>query len=119
MDDPGNKADKAITSMCRAIRQRLPLFLADDSQLHDSAALSDFPNLVRDMASCIDELGVWMKANELNMNNDKTELTSVRTKSKLKRVSANSKVFQDCEITFSESVRNLGVFSDESQWKRR
>ena len=46
------------------------------------------------------------------MNNDKTELISIGSKSKLKLVSTNSMVFQHCEIEFSESVRNLGVFLD-------
>ena len=46
------------------------------------------------------------------MNDDKTELIAIG--SKLKQVSTNSMVFQDCEIEFSKSVRNLGVFLDES-----
>ena len=68
-----------------AIKHHLPLF-ADDSQLHDSAAPSDFPNLVRDIASCIEEVKVWIKGNKLklNMSNDKTELISTGSNSKLK-----------------------------------
>ena len=34
--------------------------------------------------------------------------------SKLDQVSTNTMVFQDCETELSESVRNLGVFLDES-----
>ena len=48
------------------------------------------------------------------MNEDKTELITTGSKSNLKLVSTNSVVFQDCETEFSESVRNLGVFFDES-----
>ena len=55
-----------------------------------------------------------MKGNKLKMNDDKTELITIGSKSKLKQVSTNSMVFQDCQIEFSESVRNLGVFLDES-----
>ena len=55
-----------------------------------------------------------MKGNKLKMNGDKTEFIATGSKSKLKQVSTNSIVFQDCEIEFSESVRNLGVFLDES-----
>ena len=40
-------------------------FLADDSQLHDSAAPSEFSHLVRDMTSSTEEVGVWMKGNKL------------------------------------------------------
>ena len=66
------------------------------------------------MTSSIEEVGVWMKGNKLKMNNDKTELIAIGSKSKLKQVSTNSMVFQDCEIEFSKSVRNLGVLLDES-----
>ena len=86
----------------------------DDLQLHDSAAPSEFSSLVRDMTSSIEDVGVWMKGNKLNMNDDKTELIAIGSKSKLKQVSTNSMVFQDCETEFSESVWNLGVFLDES-----
>ena len=89
-------------------------FFADDSQLRDSAAPSEFSSLVRDITSSIEEVGVWMKGNKLKMNDDKTELTATGSKSKLKQVSTNSMVFQDCETEFSESVWNLGVFLDES-----
>ena len=39
-------------------------FFADDSQLHDSAAPSEFSSLVRDMTSSIEEVGIWMKGNK-------------------------------------------------------
>ena len=48
------------------------------------------------------------------MNGDKTELIFTGSKSNLKQVSTSSVFFQDCEIEFSESVRNLGVFLDAS-----
>ena len=66
------------------------------------------------MTSSIEEVGIRMKGNKLKLNDDKTELTATGSKSKLKQVSTNSMVFQDCEIEFSKSVRNLGVFLDES-----
>ena len=47
-------------------------FFADDSQLHDSAAPSEFSSLGRDMTSSIEEVGIWMKGNKLK-NDDKTE----------------------------------------------
>ena len=92
----------------------LTIFFADDSQLHDLAAPAEFSSLVRDMTSSIEEVGIWMKGNKVKMNDDKTELIAIGSKSKLKQVSTNSMVFQDCEIEFSKSVRNLGVFLDES-----
>ena len=47
------------------------------------------------------------------MNDDKTEIISIGSKSKLKQINANSIVFQDCETALSESALNLGVFLDE------
>ena len=76
-------------------------FFADDSQLHDSAAPSEFSSLVGDMTSSIEKMGIWMKGNKLKMNEDKTELITTGSKSKLKQVSTNSMVFQDCENEFS------------------
>ena len=78
-------------------------FFADDSQLLDSAAPSEFSSLVGDMTSSIEEVGIWMEGNKLKMNEDKTELITTGSKSKLNQVSTNSAVFQDCEIAFSES----------------
>ena len=103
------------TQPLRSVIQQLGTiyhFFADESQLHDSAAPSEFSSLVRDMTSSIEEVGIWMKGNK--MNADKTELIAIGSKSKLKQVSTNSMVFQDCEIKFTESVRNLRVFLDES-----
>ena len=73
-----------------------------------------FSSLVIDMTSSTEEVGVWMKGNKIKMNGNKTELITIGSKSKLKQGSTNSIVFQDCEIQFYESVRNLGVFLDES-----
>ena len=70
-------------------------------------------SLVSSMTSSI-EGGVWTKGNKLKMNDDKTELITIGSKSKLNKVRTNSMFFQDCEIEFSESERNLGVFLDES-----
>ena len=66
------------------------------------------------MTSSIEEVGVWMKGNKLKMTDDKTELITIGTGSKVKQVGTNLTFFQDCEIEFSESVWNLGVFLDES-----
>ena len=55
-------------------------FFPDDSQLHDSAAPSEFSSLVRDMTSSTEEVGVWMKGNKLKMNDDKTELIATGSK---------------------------------------
>ena len=55
-----------------------------------------------------------MKINKLKMNDDKTELMCVGSKSKLSKTNLNSIAFSDCEIMCAKSVRNLGVHLNES-----
>ena len=46
-----------------SVRYHLPcLFFADDPQLHDSAAPSEFSSLVRDMTLNTEEVGVWIES---------------------------------------------------------
>ena len=59
-----------------------PLF-ADDSQLHNSSIHSDFPALVHILKDCIEDAAKWMSDSMLKMNNDKTELIAIGTKSKI------------------------------------
>ena len=87
-------------------------FFADDTQLHDSTKPSNIPSLAQDMKRSIDNVSDWMKGNKLKMNEEKTEIISIGTKSKLEQVTVHSLTFSDCEITFSKSVRNLGVHLD-------
>ena len=90
-----------------AVRYHLPIFC-----LWFSCTFR-VSSLVSSMTSSI-EGGVWTKGNKLKMNDDKTELITIGSKSKLKQVSTSSVVFQNCETAFSESVQNLGVFLDKS-----
>ena len=58
--------DYYLTDCYSAIRHCLSLFFADDSHLYVSVFCTlHFPNLVRDTASCVDEMGHCMKANKL------------------------------------------------------
>jgi len=88
-------------------------FFADDSQLHDSTAPSGIPNLARDVGCCIEEVAGWMNANKLKMNDEKTEIIAIGSKSKLQQVDVVSLTISECEIVFSDSVRNLGVHLDK------
>ena len=75
-------------------------FFADDSQLHNSSVPSD----------CIEDVDEWMADSKLKMNDDKTELMSIGTRSKLSQVIPNlaPMSISGCDIPFSQSVRNLG-----------
>ena len=65
------------------------LFLADDSQLHKSSVPSDFPVLACCLKDCVEDVAEWMGDSKLKMNDDKTELMAIGTRSKLSQVIPN------------------------------
>ena len=51
-------------------------FYADDSQLHTSFACNDTSDLVaakQRLENCVADINLWMTANKLKLNNDKSE----------------------------------------------
>ena len=91
-------------------------FFADDSQLHNSRTPSDFPALVHSLKDCIEDVADWICDCMLKINHDKTELIAIGTKSKISQVtlSLTPVSISGHNIPFSQSVRNLGVFIDET-----
>ena len=91
-------------------------FFADDSQLHNLSTPSDFPVLVHSLKDCIEDVAAWMCDSMLKMNHDKTELIAIGTKPKISQVtlSITPVSISGRNIPFSQSVRNLGVFIDET-----
>ena len=57
-----------------------------------------------------------MSGSKLKMNDDKTELIAIGTKSKISQVTPNLTLvsISGYDITFSQSIRNLGVLVDET-----
>ena len=91
-------------------------FFADDSQLHNSSVPFDFPVLACCLKDCIEDVAEWMADSKLKMNDDKTELMAIGTRSKLSQVIPNlaPMSISGCDIPFSQSVRNLGFYLDET-----
>ena len=91
-------------------------FFVDDSQLHKSSVPSDFPVLACCLKDCIEDVSEWMGDSKLKMNGDKTELMAIGTRSKLSQVIPNlaPMSISGCDIPFSQSVRNLGFYLDET-----
>ena len=88
---------------------------ADDTQLQKSAEPKKFNQLVCDVQSCGESVKVWMTNNKLKMNQEKTDIIPVATEHKLKSISNQSNLlFCGSSISFSSSVRNLGVFLDST-----
>ena len=91
-------------------------FFSDDSQLHNSSVPSDFPVLACCLKDCIEDVAEWMADSKLKMNDDKTELMAIGTRSKLSQVIPNlaPMSISGCDIPFFQSVRNLGFYLDET-----
>ena len=91
-------------------------FFADESQLHNSSIPSDFLALVHSFKDCIEDVAEWMSDRKLKMNDDKTELIAIGTKSMINQVTPNLTPVSTSgyDIPFSQSARNLGVFIDET-----
>ena len=91
-------------------------FFADDSQLQKSSVPSDCPVLACCLKDCIEDVTEWMGYSKLKMNDDKTELMAIGTRSKVSQVNPNlaPMSISGCDIPFSQSVRNLGFYLDET-----
>ena len=65
---------------------------------------------------CIEDVAEWMSDRKLKMNDDKTELIAIGTKSMINQVTPNLTPvsISGYDIPFSQSARNLGVFIDET-----
>ena len=87
-------------------------FCADDSQLHKSNVPSDFSVLACCLKDCITDVAEWMGDSKLKINDDKTELMAIGTRSKLSQAIPNltTTSVSGCDIPFSQSVRNLGFY---------
>ena len=91
-------------------------FFADDSHLHNSSIPSDFPALVHSLKDCIEDVAEWKSDGMLKMNNYKNERIVIGTKPKISQIalSITPVSISGHNIPFSQSVRNLGVFIDET-----
>ena len=104
-------------SLSTVIRQSglLYHFFADDFQLHKSNVPSDSLVLACCLKDCIEDVTEWMGDSKLKVNDDKTELMVISTRSKLSQIFPNlaPMSISGCDILFSQSVRNLGFYLDE------
>ena len=91
-------------------------FFAGDSQLHKSSVPSNFPVHACCLKDCIEDIAEWMGDSKLKMNDDKSDLMAIGTRSKLSQVIPNlcPMSISGCDIPFSQSVRNLGFCLDET-----
>ena len=86
---------------------------ADDSQLYTSSNFLDLDNHLRQTELCIEDTKSFMDSNKLKLNNDKTELIIFKNKFQTKDHVNVTLNINECDITSSSHVKNLGVIFDE------
>ena len=92
------------------------LLFADDSQLHKSSVPSDFPVLACCLKGCIEDVAEWIADSKLKIDDNKTVLMAIGTRSKISQVIPNliPMSISGCDIPLSQSVRNIGFYLDET-----
>ena len=81
---------------------------ADDTQLYISVSPGDF-NPIDRLLTCIADLNTWMSVNFLKLNEEKTEIMVVGSKSEREKLSDYLKTLS---ITTKDQAKNLGVLLD-------
>ena len=84
---------------------------ADDTQLYNSSHPSQIQTLLSIIEHCISDVKQWMTQNKLQLNDSKTE--ALLTGSRDESDQAFKLIIGHSEISFSKSVRNLGVMFDD------
>ena len=86
---------------------------ADDLQLQMSAPTDKISELLHSMQSCISDVKAWATANILKLNDSKTDLMIVTSKSsKHLHNLPTSITIGNAQIPFKQSVKNLGFTLD-------
>ena len=83
---------------------------ADDSKLYCSSPSDQIDLFLDKISTSTDDINLWMSANKLKMNNEKTEIFLCGTNARLKSMPPNSLKIGNLNINdFSPKVKNLGM----------
>jgi hypothetical protein len=86
---------------------------ADDTQLYSLFKAGENElDVLHKLERCIDDVRSWMSANNLKLNDDKTEFIICGSAASLNKVSTSSIIIGNHQIPASSSVRNIGVMFD-------
>ena len=91
-------------------------FYADDSQLYTSFACNDTSDLVaakQRLENCVADINLWMTANKLKLNNDKSEFLFLHSRFRHSLPPPTISVGME-NIRPSQQARNLGVIFDDT-----
>ena len=88
-------------------------FYADDTQLYIAIdPRSDTSLALKTVESCLEHIKKWMKHNFLKLNDDKTEMLLVGSRSNLRKCQSVSIIFGATIVESRSEVKNLGSIFD-------
>ena len=83
---------------------------SDDDQLYKCGNITQLPEIIHSTQSCRSDVKAWMTNNQLQLNNDKTEMMLISTETVLNSDSVPQSInLEGSDIKFANTVRNLGV----------
>ncbi|CAC5422802.1 unnamed protein product [Mytilus coruscus] len=87
----------------------------DDTQVYQIIRpQGDCCNLSKHLEKCLSDIGDWMSANMLKLNEDKTELIIFALKHQLKHLSDFRLTFDGTVLSDVSCVKNLGMYFDKT-----
>ena len=85
---------------------------ADDTQVFGSCPPRDVDALQARLTACLDDVALWMRANRLQLNTDKTELLWCATARRRNQLPSTPLRVGSHLVNPVTSVRNLGIYID-------
>ena len=84
-----------------------------DNQLYKSGNITQLPEIIHSTQSGISDVKAWISNNQMQLNNDKTEMIFIASKTVLSSDSVPQSIhLEGSDIKFANTVRNLGVCLD-------
>ncbi len=105
-----------IANIARKFDLQVHLY-ADDTQLYFSfnpQNADEEHHVINKIEKCVAEIKLWMKANKLKLNDEKTELLIISSRQRKSHVIANSIQIGNNDIVANDSIRNLGIMFDST-----
>jgi hypothetical protein len=87
---------------------------ADDTQIYISFSCDKLPDAFTRMEQCIADIRCWMTSNLLKLNDDKTEVLLIGSKSHISKLQKVHLIVGNDTIVPADAARNVGVVFDST-----